>query len=285
MRSATSPWHFALGKERIPFAFNNILNTYTALSLASKAVCQNCLRPLGTIMLAMRSQDRYKNPHDANSHCKMLNLIFGFIVLGCFWNVWAAAPPSITTAERSNENYWSNNTGDHLDTTPSMQSREQSEWLEEMKAITLIPYELASMESHNVIDNSGLKVLFSGMKVSDGSIRNITNKVGWHHSSWSDQRGLSTPESQKSNHRFRWENLFFTIVGSGTLLVGRILSKKALNRRDRWKRLSKADPLAYDYDLVHTLSVPDEDSWKSYGSFDSASSSDWSGDCFDRFDV
>eukprot|EP00536_Pseudo-nitzschia_multiseries_P000771 jgi/Psemu1/1727/gm1.1727_g len=193
--------------------------------------------------------------------------------------------------DTTKKNHSLDNVDLRLGTTSDQNVRQQRGWPKELNAITLIPYEHGSMESHRALGSPRFRVVFSGTKISDetkitdDSSRNATNDtLGWRHGSSSDQRELSTPEYLDNNRGSHWQSLVLTIVASGALLVGGIFAKRALNRLDRSEQLSEEDFLPHE--LVHTLSVPETSSWKSYGSFDSGSSLDWAGDCsFDRFHV
>jgi hypothetical protein len=117
-----------------------------------------------------------------------------------------------------------------------------------------------------------------------------------------NQRGLSTPlfidtvsyeplsssspgsSSSQAHHHFRpyWYSWFLGIAISGSVLAGGLLAKRVLKRMDRWEQLSKEDSLAFDVAYT-TAFVYDEDA-QSYGSF-VETTSDWSRDNLDRFDV
>ena len=95
---------------------------------------------------------------------------------------------------------------------------------------------------------------------------------------------LSSSSYSPINRRhLRWTRWLYAIAVSVALLAGGVFAKRALDRIDRWEQLSKEDSLAYD--LAYTSAATDTYSWASDGSFASVSSTDWSGDYLDRFDV
>lgn len=101
----------------------------------------------------------------------------------------------------------------------------------------------------------------------------------------SSPRKNSTSSSYTRNSRrhLRWSHFIYAVAVSCSLLAGGVFARRALERIDRWEQLCKEDSLAFD--LAFTSMATDAYSDVSYGSAGSKSSTDWSGDYLDRFDV
>jgi hypothetical protein len=112
---------------------------------------------------------------------------------------------------------------------------------------------------------------------SSSSSRNIGNNSSAEYS-------LSSSSYTRGNRRpLRWSHFIYAIAISCSLLAGGVYAKRTLERIDRWEQLSKEDSLAFD--IAYTTMTMDTYSDVSYGSFGSVSTTDWSGDYLDRFDV
>ncbi|MGK3744123.1 MAG: hypothetical protein ACI8RD_010807 [Bacillariaceae sp.] len=95
---------------------------------------------------------------------------------------------------------------------------------------------------------------------------------------------LSSSSYTRGNRRpLRWSHFIYAIAVSCSLLAGGVYAKRTLERIDRWEQLSKEDSLAFD--IAYTTMTMDTYSDVSYGSFGSVSTTDWSGDYLDRFDI
>ena len=112
---------------------------------------------------------------------------------------------------------------------------------------------------------------------SSSSPRNIGNNSSAEYS-------LSSSSYTRGNRRpLRWSHFIYATAISCSLLAGGVYAKRTLERIDRWEQLSKEDSLAFD--IAYTTTTMDTYSDVSYGSFGSVSTTDWSGDYLDRFDV
>jgi len=94
---------------------------------------------------------------------------------------------------------------------------------------------------------------------------------------------MSSSYTQNSRRHLHWSHFIYAVAVSCSLLAGGIFARRALERIDRWEQLCKEDSLAFD--IAYTSMTTDTYSDVSYGSAGSISSTDWSGDYLDRFDV